>query len=113
MADPDTLIQKVLQKVDLFDLDIAIPNIPKRLKREYDILQADSDKVIFRKLWEKATPEEKIKIESDMTYELESSRSRSRSMSRSKSISRSRSSRGSRSDSDSSENRSRSESHRR
>ncbi|MDD4931391.1 MAG: hypothetical protein PHG66_04590 [Candidatus Colwellbacteria bacterium] len=107
MADPDTLIQKVLQKVSLFDLDVAIPNLPKRLKREYDILRADSDKIIFRKIWEKATPEEKIKIESDMDYELESPRSRSQGGSRSRSVSRSqgsrsRSSHASRSDSDSS-----------
>lgn len=80
MADPDELIQKVLQKVDVFSLKLAIPNIPKRLKKEYEILREDSEKLIFRKLWEKATINEKIMIESDMTDELDSpSRSKNRS----------------------------------
>ena len=82
MADPDELIQKVLQKVNIFSLKLAIPNIPKRLKKDYELLREDADKLIFRKLWEKATTNEKIMIESDMTDEIVSpSRSRNRSRS--------------------------------
>lgn len=74
MSDPDTLIQKVIQKIDRFDLNLAIPNIPKRLKNEFDILRSDTDKIIFRKLWEKANPEERKKIETDLNREIESPR---------------------------------------
>lgn len=81
MADPDELIQKVLQKVNVFSLKLAIPNIPKRLKKDYELFREDADKLIFRKLWEKATTNEKIMMESDMTDELGSpSRSRNRSV---------------------------------
>ena len=88
MADPDSLIQKIVQKVDRFTLDIVTPTIPRRLKKENQTLLEDADIVIFRKLWEKATSEERKKMEIDMDYELESSHSRS-----SRGYSRSRSSR--------------------
>lgn len=81
MADPDSLIQKVQQKITLFDLGVAIPN----MKKEYKIMRSDADKIVFRKIWENASLEEKEKIESDMNYELEYSRSRERSRSRSSS----------------------------
>ena len=85
MADPDSIIQKVLQKLDYFDLEMAIPNVPSRLQDEYNTLRSESDKVIFRKLWEKATNQEKKKIESDINYEKSRSRSPSHSPSRSRS----------------------------
>jgi len=79
MADPDNIIQKVLEKYELFRIDIVIPTVPKRLQKEYNTLRSDAEKVIFRKLWEKISQEEKIKIEEDMDNKLErSSRSRAR-----------------------------------
>lgn len=73
MADPDTLIQKILHKSGYFNIDIAFPNIPKRLRTDYNLLKSDYDKLIFRKLWEKANAEERKNIISDIDYELNSS----------------------------------------
>jgi hypothetical protein len=62
MADPDTIVQKVVQKYKVFDIDFALPNLPKRLNAEFKTLMEDAHKSVFRRIWEKATPEERKSI---------------------------------------------------